>query len=63
MQIQKEDLRDALTEWERRWREEPERFQSESERMAGTSEEYGDGASEYLVSILIEQGVQPDEET
>lgn len=63
MQITKKNLCDALTEWERRYREEPDRFQSDTDRLAGTSEEYGDGASEYLVSILVEQGVHPDEET
>lgn len=49
------ELADALTEWERRWREDPAKFQSDTERLAGTSEEYGVGAAAYLVEILAEQ--------
>lgn len=49
------ELADAFTEWERRWREEPERFQEDSERLAGTSEEYGVGAARYLIEILGER--------
>lgn len=56
MTTTREHLAEALTEWERRWREDPEQFQSDTERLAGTSEAYGDGASRYLVEILAEQG-------
>lgn len=45
----------ALTEWDRRWREEPDRFLSEAEHLAEDPETYGDEAAPYLVSILTEQ--------
>ena len=46
----------AFTEWERRYREEPERFQRETERMLrGDAKSYGDQAAPYLLSILDEQ--------
>lgn len=47
------DLAAAFTEWDRRYREEPERFESEARRLLyGTPETYGDGAAPYLISIL-----------
>lgn len=48
-------LVNALTEWDRRWRETPEKFMTESERLAGDAESYGEAAGRYLVSILDEQ--------
>lgn len=45
----------AFTEWERRWREEPEKFQSEMERLAATSETYGEAAAAYLMKVWSEQ--------
>lgn len=45
----------ALTEWERRFREEPEKFQSDNERLAESPETYGEGAAKYLIEILGEQ--------
>jgi hypothetical protein len=53
--VTEEILADAFTEWERRYREEPERFQSESERLAEEPEDYGHGAAPYLLAILAEQ--------
>lgn len=49
-----EELGEALTEWDRRWREEPDRFASEAEHLAGSAEEYGAVAGPYLVSIVEE---------
>lgn len=49
-----EALAAALTEWDRRWREEPERFASEAEHLAGSAEEYGQAAAPYLLSIVAE---------
>jgi hypothetical protein len=48
-------LVNALTEWDRRFRENPTAFQSEAERLAGDAETYGEAAGRYLVSILDEQ--------
>lgn len=45
----------ALTEWERRYREEPERFQSEVQRLLReTPESYGAACAPYLVQLLRE---------
>jgi hypothetical protein len=48
----------ALTEWDRRYREEPERFAAEMLLTSGTAEEYGEAAAPYLVKILAEQASQ-----
>lgn len=53
--LAKSELAAAFTEWERRWREEPSRFEADSERLAGTSEDYGTGAANYLLEILWEK--------
>jgi hypothetical protein len=42
----------AFTEWDRRWREEPERFLSESEHLAEDPETYGDECAPYLIALL-----------
>ena len=45
----------AFTEWDRRFREDPERFQSESTRLLKSDPEtYGDACAPYLVEILEE---------
>ena len=50
------DLAQAFTEWDRRYREEPERFQNEVERLLrGTPETYGEACAPYLLSILQEE--------
>jgi hypothetical protein len=47
----------AFTEWDRRYREEPERFMSEATRLLKqTPETYGEAAAPYLLMILAEQG-------
>jgi hypothetical protein len=46
----------AFTEWDRRFREEPERFQSEATRLLkGTPETYGQACAPYLIAIINEQ--------
>ncbi|MBH8569358.1 hypothetical protein KB206_10715 [Microvirga sp. STS02] len=45
----------AFTEWERRHRDEPDRFQSENERLAQNAETIGDLQAAYLTQILTEQ--------
>lgn len=43
----------AFTEWDRRYREEPERFMSEAAHLLKqTPETYGDAAAPYFYSIL-----------
>ena len=50
-----EQLAAAFTEWERRYREEPERFQSEAEKLLKeTPETYGAAAAPYFLQILSE---------
>lgn len=46
----------AFTEWERRYREEPERFMSEAAKLLKeTPETYGEACAPYLLAILAEQ--------
>lgn len=46
----------AFTEWDRRYREEPERFESEAQRLLKSdAKTYGDRAAPYLLAILAEQ--------
>ena len=50
-----EDFVAAFTEWDRRYREEPERFESEAARvLKGTPESYGQACAPYFCSILDE---------
>lgn len=50
------DLAAAFTEWDRRYREEPERFQNEAARLLrGTPATYGEACAPYLLTILGEQ--------
>lgn len=48
-------LVNALTEWDRRRRENPAGFETEAEHLAGDAETYGEAAGRYLASILDEQ--------
>jgi hypothetical protein len=51
------ELASAFTEWDRRYREEPERFVSEAQRLLKeTPETYGEACAPYLISILAELG-------
>jgi len=53
-------LAGALTEWDRRYRANPEEFWSEAERLLKhTPESYGEAAAPYLLSILNEQSETP----
>ncbi len=50
------ELAAAFTEWDRRYREEPERFQAEAVRLLKeTPETYGEACAPYLLAILKEQ--------
>lgn len=55
IQTSENELAAAFTEWDRRYREEPERFATEMLLTAGTAEDYGSAAAPYLVKILAEQ--------
>jgi hypothetical protein len=51
-----DEIAAAFTEWERRYREEPERFMSEAARLLReTPETYGQACAPYLIQILNEQ--------
>lgn len=48
-----QQLAAAFTEWDRRFREEPERFVSEAEHLLkGTAETYGEECAPYLIALL-----------
>lgn len=56
-------LANIFTEWERRYREEPERFMSEAEKLLKeTPQSYGEGCAPYFLQIAGELGyyVAPD---
>ncbi|MCA7083400.1 hypothetical protein K7G19_07280 [Cupriavidus sp. DB3] len=55
IEITCEELAAAFTEWDRRYREEPDRFWSEAEMAAASPETYGDAAAPYLIEIIQEQ--------
>ena len=51
----------AFTEWERRYREEPDRFMSEASKLLKeTPETYGDACAPYLAEILKENHARSD---
>lgn len=51
----REDFARAFTEWDRRYREEPERFMSEAQHLLNeTPETYGEYCAPYFVAILDE---------
>lgn len=54
-QVSEADLAAAFTEWDRRYREEPERFLSEAQHLLQTTPEtYGEACAPYLLAILAE---------
>lgn len=49
------EVKKAFTEWDRRYREEPEKFQSEAEHLLKeTPETYGDACAPYFMQIMEE---------
>ena len=55
IEVTKEDLVATFTEWERRYREEPERFMSEAVKLLReTPETYGQACAPYFLFILGE---------
>ena len=56
IKVTQDQLADAFTEWDRRYRTEPERFQSEVQHLLKeTPHTYGQACAPYLISILKEQ--------
>lgn len=54
--VTEETLAVAFTEWDRRYREEPERFQNEAARLLKSdAHSYGAQCAPYLLAILAEQ--------
>lgn len=52
-QFTESELAAAFTEWDRRYREEPERFECEARRLLhGTPENYGERCAPYLLALL-----------
>lgn len=55
----KEAIQAAFTEWDRRYREDPEAFMNEAARLLNPDEDeftYGEAAAPYFLSILEEIG-------
>lgn len=49
------EIQKAFTEWDRRYREEPERFQSEAEHLLKeTPKTYGDACAPYFMQLVEE---------
>jgi hypothetical protein len=49
------EIASAFTEWDRRYREEPERFMAEARRLLTTTvEDYGQACAPYLLAIIEE---------
>lgn len=44
----------AFTEWERRWRENPERCMDDQERLSKTEETLGEQRAAYLLELMGE---------
>jgi hypothetical protein len=57
--ITEKEIEAVFAEWARRWREEPERFQNETHRLRGSSEGYGEAATEYFIQIWQELPTPP----
>ena len=54
--VTQSELALAFTEWDRRYREDPERFQNEAARLLhDTPQNYGEACAPYLMQIINEQ--------
>lgn len=55
IRVDQSELAAAFTEWDRRYREEPERFMSEAQHLLReTPQTYGEACAPYLIAILKE---------
>lgn len=51
--VSEKDLAKAFTEWDRRYREEPERFESEAVHLIrGNPKDYGERCAPYMIGLL-----------
>ena len=50
-----ENLAQAFSEWERRFREQPEKFVKYQERLKLTTQNYGEQCAAYLCQLLDQQ--------
>ena len=56
VEVTQSELAAAFTEWDRRYREEPEQFMAEARRLLHeTPASYGEACAPYLLAILAEQ--------
>lgn len=51
----RDEIAAAFTEWERRWREDPDRFISDQERLATEEGTLGEQRADYLIELIEEQ--------
>lgn len=55
VEVTETHLAAVFTEWDRRYREEPERFEAEASRLLrGTPETYGESCAPYFLELLAE---------
>lgn len=52
--VSEQELAEAIAEWDRRAREEPEKFMSQTEHIQTETKEYGELCAAYLVFMLGE---------
>ena len=53
MKAEEQEIAAAFSEWDRRWREEPERFESEAVHLLkGNPVTYGEACAPYFLNIL-----------
>ncbi|NJD24665.1 MAG: hypothetical protein FIB06_04595 [Betaproteobacteria bacterium] len=58
-----DELAAAFTEWERRYREEPEKFMSEAAKLLReTPRTYGEACAPYLAAILVTLRTEPTDD-
>ena len=54
--VTERQLAEAFTEWDRRYREEPDRFESEAHRLLTSDPEtYGQACAPYLIALITDQ--------
>ena len=58
-QVSKQELTEAIAEWDRRWREEPDAFMTQTEHLAVDTMEYGEQCATYLLFMLDEMKKEP----
>lgn len=51
--VSKHDLAAAFTEWERRYRENPDAYMAEMEKLEMAAETYGEACASYFLEVLL----------